>query len=62
MSDRTPPGQDDIKDVAIHVPEDLGDALVHLAQAAGGSVVIEIHITAPSAPAGAGAGQQAAGK
>lgn len=53
VSDRTPPGQDeaDIKDVAIHLPEDVGQALVHLAEVAGGTVVIELQITAPSAPA-----------
>jgi len=54
MGDRTAPGQGeaDIKDVAINLPEDLGDALVHLAEVAGGTIVIELEITAPSAPAG----------
>ena len=52
MGDRTAPGQGeaDIKDVAINLPEDLGDALVHLAEVAGGTIVIELQITAPSAP------------
>jgi len=52
VGDRTAPGQDeaDIKDVAIHVPEDVGAALVHLAEVAGGTIVIEMEITAPSAP------------
>jgi len=60
MGDRDAPGQDeaDIKDVAIHLPEDVGDALVHLAKVAGGTLVIEVHITAPSAPsAPAGSGK-----
>jgi len=52
MGDRTAPGQGeaDIKDVAINLPEDVGDALVHLADVAGGTIVIEVHITAPSTP------------
>ena len=52
MGDRTAPGQGeaDIKDVAINLPEDVGDALVHLAEVAGGTIVIELQITAPSAP------------
>jgi len=62
MGDRTAPGQGeaDIKDVAIHLPEDVGQALVHLAEVAGGTIVIELQVTAPSAPAGAG--QETAGK
>lgn len=52
MGDRTAPGQGeaDIEDVAIHVPEDVGAALVHLAEVAGGTIVIELEVTAPSAP------------
>ena len=52
MGDRTAPGQGeaDIKDVAIHLPEDVGAALVHLAEVAGGTIVIELEVTAPSAP------------
>ena len=43
MGDRDAPGQGeaDIEDVAIHVPEDVGAALVHLAEVAGGTIVIE---------------------
>jgi len=52
VGDRTAPGQGeaDIEDVAIHVPEDVGAALVHLAEVAGGTIVIELEVTAPSAP------------
>ena len=60
MGDRTAPGQSeaDIKDVAIHLPEDVGQALVHLAEVAGGTIVIELEITAPSAPSAPAGGEK----
>ena len=52
MGDRTAPVQSEaqIEHVAINLPEDVGQALVHLAEVAGGTIVIELQITAPSAP------------
>ena len=60
MGDRTAPGQSeaDIKDVAINLPEDVGQALVHLAEVAGGTIVIELQITAPSAPSAPAGGEK----
>ena len=60
MGDRTAPGQGeaDIKDVAIHLPEDVGEALTHLAEVAGGTIVIELQITAPSAPSAPAGGEK----